>query len=482
MTLHSGERHAAHERADDDNGGRKRPPRRRLLRVLGWVSVVMTAILVAGSLTAYAAYRKLYGNISHTDVSGKLGNKRPAKLNKATNILLIGSDSRAGKNARIGGHDTGQRSDTMILLHVSPGGKHAVAVSFPRDSMVKVPPCTAEDGATIPGHFGQINATFDYGPACTWKTIESLTKVRIDHFITIDFTGFETMTKAIGGVEVCLPKAVHDRDSHLNLSAGKHLVSGASALAYVRNRHGLGDGSDLSRIKRQQLFLGSMVKKVTSGDLLTSPTRLYRFLDAATKAVTTDKGLGIGEMRKLAGSVKGIGAGKVRFVTVPVVPYAPDPNRVSWNQIPADKLFSAIRSDNISAARHTHKSGTKKAAKPTLKPGQVKVRVLNGTTKPGVAGTAADKLRKLGFDVVKVGNAAKTGYTKSEVRYGTAGTAALPTLTAKLNKATPKKAAGAHGSALTIVIGTDWAGVKSSTHIPKNLGGYTGNSNICQKT
>lgn len=450
-------------------------------RVLGWISVVMTAVLVAGSLTAYATYRKLYGNISHDDVTGKLG-KRPPKRNKSTNILVIGSDSRAGKNARIGGHDTGQRSDTLILMHMSPDGKHAVGISFPRDSMVHIPTCKAKDGATIPGRTDMINSSFDYGPACTWKTIESLTGIRIDHFVTVDFTGFEGMISALGGVQVCLPQSVNDPDSHLRLSAGKHVVTGKTALAYVRTRHGLGDGSDLSRIKRQQLFMAAMVKKVTGGGMLRSPTKLYRFLNAATKSVTTDSGLGVSEMRKLAESAKGMSAGKVKFVTVPWQPYPANPARVEFRQPAAQQLFHSVSNDNVSSSQTAQKSG--KQASHKVSPHKVSVRVYNGTSRPGLAAEAGSALKARGFHVVKVGNAPRHGYSTTEVHYGSGGLAGATTVAGALKHGKTVRG-GATGATVNLIIGADWSGTKSGGsggNIPSGIGGYRGSSNICQKT
>src|SRR4051812_33742223 len=237
------------------------PDRGPVWRVLGWVAIGLAVVLVGTSLVAYGAYRKLQGNISHEDVSDQLGAHRPPKLNQALNVLLIGSDQRNGANAKYG-KAVGERSDTIILLHFSPGGKKAMGISFPRDSMVQIPSCRSRTGSTIPAHLGMINESFNNGgPGCTWRTIESLTRIRIDHFAKVDFSGFKRVVDALGGVEICLPQRVDDKDSKLPLSGGRHVVRGDQALAYVRNRHGLGDGSDLGRIQRQQRFLGAVVKK-----------------------------------------------------------------------------------------------------------------------------------------------------------------------------------------------------------------------------
>lgn len=334
------------ERADrptPGDGGAKRGPSRRR-RVLGWVACGVAGFLVATGITAYAAYHKLYGNISHFDPKGQLGEHRPPKIGSAVNILVIGSDSRAGENSAYG--DTaGARSDTILVMHIAAGGDRAVGVSLPRDSIVNIPACTV-DGRTIPAHQGMINSSFNSGgAACTWKTIEATTGIHLDHFVQIDFAGFQRMVDALGGIEIDLPEPVKDEDAHLDLSAGRHLLDGRTALAYVRARHAFGDGSDLGRIERQQRFMSAMITKATSTGLLTNPAKMFRFLDAATNSVTTDSGLGVPEMRRLASGLRGVRSGEVRFVTVPNHPWPADPNRVEWTQPAARNLFHQIRTD-----------------------------------------------------------------------------------------------------------------------------------------
>ena len=197
--------------------------------------------------------------------------------------------------------------------------------------MVQVPQCEKKNGQKVPAFFGMINAAFAYaGAPCTWKTIESTTDIHIDHYVKIDFTGFKRVVDALGGVEICVPHAVNDPRAELSLRAGRQVVKGDEALGYVRTRYGLGDGSDLERIQRQQKFMASVVKKATSGSMLTDPRRAYRFLDAVTKSIATDDKLSVSAMRKLESSLKGISAGTVRFVTVPTQTYpeGPEPRAV----------------------------------------------------------------------------------------------------------------------------------------------------------
>jgi LCP family protein required for cell wall assembly len=453
-----------------------RGPNRGLVwRVLGWAAVALAVVLVGASLVAYGTYRKLQGNITHEDVSAELGAHRPPKLNQALNVLLIGSDQRDGANAKYG-KAVGERSDTIILLHFSPGGKKAIGISFPRDSMVQLPTCKTASGRTIPGGLNMINASFNNGGAgCTMHTIETLTGIRVDHFVKVDFSGFKRVVDALGGVEICLPQRVDDKDSKLHLSAGRHVVRGDTALAYVRNRHGLGDGSDTDRIKRQQKFLGAVVKKATSNGTLTNPSKLYSFFDAATKSVTTDKDFTIDEMKKVAGSLQGMSAGKVQFVTVPWGAYAPDPNRIAWRQPDANNLFAAVRSDNrIQAAAP--------AKKATVPPAQVKVRVLNGTSTPGLAQRVSDQLTARGYTVLGIGTS-PTKPSQTQLLYGTGADQQAAALAEVAPAAKPAPGTSVATGVVQLVIGADWEGLKGAqpAAIPKTSDAVNAADDVCKR-
>ncbi len=315
--------------------------RLRKHRVLKTVAICVSGLLVVLLVAGWLVYRHLDGNIKSLDVTTGLGTDRPTAMpkkkgvpNKPMNVLLIGSDSRKGAGNKMGG-DTPGLSDTTILLHLSGNRKLAYGVSLPRDAMVQRPKCERKDGkGTDPGGLSQFNEAYAVGgAACTGKTIEQLTGVRIDHFVVIDFNGFKKMVDALGGVEVCVPRDVDDTTGHIKLDKGTYTVKGQRALDYVRVRHDIGtvENGDIGRMKRQQAFLASMSNKAVSAGTLINPVRLYKFLDAATKSLTTDPGLAsIGKLRSLAGSFNGIGLDKIQFLTVPFEAYAPDPNRLQW--------------------------------------------------------------------------------------------------------------------------------------------------------
>ncbi len=323
-------------------------------RVLRAVAITVAVALVAVLTGGFFVYQHLNKNITAMNVTPALGTDRPTEKvtpnapTRPLNILLLGSDTRQGQGNRIGGETPGL-SDTTILLHLSADRKLAYGVSLPRDAMVNRPACMRKDGnGTDPGGLTMFNAAYAVGgPACTIKTVEKLTKIRINHFVVIDFNGFKQMVDALGGVEVCVPEPVNDTTGHITLPAGTYNVQGQRALDYVRVRHDIGtaQNGDIGRMKRQQAFLASMANKAVSAGTLVNPVRLYQFLDAATKSLTTDPGLaslnGVGGLAK---SLSGIGLDHIQFLTVPFEAYAPDPNRLQWAPS-ARKLWSNIIND-----------------------------------------------------------------------------------------------------------------------------------------
>ncbi|MFE2170734.1 LCP family protein [Streptomyces sp. NPDC059447] len=339
-----------HGPAHGPGRGQGRGRRRRLLR---WAGLGVVLLVLAGTAGGWWIYNKLDGNITEdTSAAAELERyerDRPAHLATGSqNILLIGSDSRSGKaNARYGQDKGTQRSDTTILLHLPADRKSATAVSIPRDLMTDIPACLQADGTRTAEQFAQFNWAFQWGgAACTIRTVEKLTGIRVDHHMVIDFGGFKQMVDAIGGVEVCLKRPMDDAEAHLKLPSGRQTLRGEAALGYVRARYSLGNGSDTERMERQQQFLGSLVKKVQSNGVLLNPARLYPLLDAATSSVTTDPGLAsLRGLYELVRGVRDIPTDQVKFLTVPRRPYAADPNRDELVQTDAARLFRQLRAD-----------------------------------------------------------------------------------------------------------------------------------------
>ncbi|MET9461882.1 LCP family protein [Streptomyces canus] len=324
--------------------------RRRWLRGAG-LAVAVAVAATAGA--AWALYAKLDGNITPDDAAAaelaRYEKERPTSLVKdAQNILLIGSDSRSGDgNARYGRDSGTERSDTTILLHLSAGRRTATAVSLPRDLMVEVPACLGSDGTRGEPAFTMFNSAFQKGgSACTIRTVEKLTNIRVDHHMVVDFHGFKDMVDAVDGVTVCLDEPINDKAAKLRLPAGRVTLNGEEALGYVRARKSLGDGSDTERMDRQQSFLGALVHKVQSNDVLLNPVKLYPVLDAATSSLTTDPGLAsLRGLYELVRGLRHIPTERVQFLTVPREPYVGDANRDQLAEPEARRLFERLRKD-----------------------------------------------------------------------------------------------------------------------------------------
>lgn len=435
---------------------------RRVLRVL---TVTLTVAAVIGLAVGTGAWLKLDRNIKADDVSGLLGNNRPKKVvqpgdQEPKNILLIGSDTREGRNKKYDNKTKGARSDTTILLHLAADRKSAIAVSIPRDTIVEIPECTAPDGTVLPASKDRFNDAYTRGgAACTIRTVETITRIHIDHHVIVDFTGFVHMVNALGGVEICLPERVDDNDSKLHLDAGRHIVKGRTALAYVRTRKALGNGSDIQRINRQQAFLSSMVHRVKTTGVLRSD-RLLRFLDAATKSITTDPELAsLNELRKLAMSMRGIENEDITFVTAPNKPNPENSNTVVLKQPAADRLWSVLRYDlPIGGEQKNGRTASATPRGPPLKtpPENIRVQVLNGAGQAGAAGTLAEKLKAAGFNVTAVGDADRTDYAVTEVRHSPTYDESARTVSAALAGARAVPDAALAGSAtLTVIVGAD---------------------------
>ncbi|MFF7895011.1 LCP family protein [Streptomyces sp. NPDC007907] len=348
--------------------GLVRRRRRRWVRITAFG---VTGLLVAAGGVGWALYAKLSGNITPDEAAAaelaRYDKERPTSLVKdARNILLIGSDSREGRdNARYGRDSGTERSDTTILLHLSAGRRSATAVSLPRDLMVNLPGCRRPDGSRSAPRFAMFNQAFQIGgSACTIRTVEKLTDVRVDHHVVVDFHGFKEMVDAVDGVQVCLRAPIDDRAAKLRLPAGRVTLNGEQALGYVRARKTLGDGSDTERMERQQRFLGALVNKVRSNDVLLNPAKLYPVLDAATSSLTTDPELAsLRGLYELVRGLRDIPMEQVQFLTVPRESYAYDANRDQLVEPAAERLFERLRTDSPLVVEG---NGPRNAAPPRL--------------------------------------------------------------------------------------------------------------------
>ncbi|MET9378469.1 LCP family protein [Streptomyces sp. NPDC002992] len=342
-------------------GRRKRKPQKsRRKKVLLWTGGTMAVVLVAGAAGAYALYDHFNGNLNTIDVGDAASGGET--MEGPLNILIIGNDVRTGEgNTSYGNKDnvTGH-ADTTFLFHVSEDRTNATAISIPRDLKIKIPDCPTKqpDGSTkvIPGSVGTTKFNESFGvdgrdPGCTMRTVKELSGgLEINHFMMVDFNAVKTLSTAVGGVKVCLNKPIHDKSySKLNLPKGEHKIMGEDALAFLRNRHGLGNESDLDRIKMQQQFLASMIRQLKE-ETLDSPTKLYSVADAATKALTVDRGIGTAmKLTTLAKELGKVDLKNITFMTVPVVDNPDEPPNkratVVLDQTKAPQVFNMVQND-----------------------------------------------------------------------------------------------------------------------------------------
>ncbi|MFJ2259807.1 LCP family protein [Streptomyces sp. NPDC087844] len=412
---------------------RTKSGRSRAKKVLLWTGGGMAFVLVGVSAAAYAYIKHLEGNVSTTDV-GSAGASSFSK-DEAFNILIIGTDKRTGSgNEGYGDKGSVGHADTNILLHVSKDRTNATAMSIPRDLVVDIPDCVTkqEDGSekVVPGTQNQrFNTSLGQDgrdPGCTMRTVKAVTGIEPQHFMMADFNAVKTLTTAVGGVDVCVEKAVNDKDSKLKLPAGTSTVEGEQALAFVRTRHSFGNQGDLDRIKVQQQFLGSLMRKMASGNTLTNPSKLLKLAEAATKALTVDTGIGkVSTLKDVALELKKVPPKNITFTTVPVVdnPAETVKATVVVNDAKAPQIFSMIKDDVSFTEVKQEKKKEKAAVAARLKgskadPADVRVRVLNGGA---VAGSAQETLNWLQLEegITKSENAGNSGATlkKTTVEY-----------------------------------------------------------------
>lgn len=331
------------------------PRRGRLARVLSVLAALTSLTVLVGAVGGYLMVNRYDAQVERIpDVFPQEQRPQPTSRDART-ILVVGSDSRGGLAAGQGTQGTGeefvtgQRSDTVILVHLYGDSDSAQLVSLPRDSWVRIPahvdPAT---GRPVPAGEAKLNAAFlQGGPPLLIRTVEALSGLRIDHYAQVDFHGFVTLVDALGGVEVCLSEPAEDEVSGVDLPAGRQTIGGTQALAFVRQRAGL-PRSDIDRIARQQAFLGAMVRKTLSTGTLLNPFRLDRVLDVVTEALQVDDQTSVGDLRDLALRFRTASSQGITFTTLPftTIDGRRDGQSVVLLDPPKVKaLFASLRAD-----------------------------------------------------------------------------------------------------------------------------------------
>lgn len=424
-------------------------PLRRYARLIA--AFVAGAILL-GSGAAWATVQHYAGQVQRIDAFGE-PRTAPSSGDPLT-FLIVGSDSREGlsdkqvRRLHTGWDVYGQRTDTMMLAHVSRSGTVSV-VSLPRDSLVTIPAHTDENGVQREASQEKLNSAYAYGAApLLVQTVEQATGVTIDHYLEVSFKGFVTMVNAIGGVEVCTPNDIYDAPSGLSLPAGRSTLNGRDALAFVRARE-FDPTADIGRMKRQQNFVASMVHKASSSEVLLDPVRATGFIDAVLGSMRVDQSLDNAQVMELTRRLAQINPSNVTFRTVPVTgerPMGAIGNVVTWDGPGSTDLFTALRDDTAIPDRPS-------APRVKVAPSDISVQVL-GT---GDAATRAfDDFTAAGYSAV--GTPVPGTLTTTTIEYDPNYNVSLKTLKAALPGAAVTEVAGL-GSIFRVTIGDDYTGV-----------------------
>ncbi|MFF1828034.1 LCP family protein [Paenarthrobacter sp. NPDC058040] len=325
-----------------------RKRRRWLKPVVLAVSAALLGVLCFGGYWVW----RLQSNIS-TGSLGAGSNRTESGVDDSKDriqILVLGSDTRSGKNGQYGTADQSSgygQSDVTMLVDISADNKNVNVISFPRDLLVDVPECTDQD--TKQQHAARqgvmINSAMaEAGVGCAVDTVNNLTGMEVDHFMMADFNAVKELSTTVGGVDVCVDSAVNDPESGLDLPQGTSQVQGDQALAFLRTRHAFADGGDLGRIQAQQSFLGSLTRKLKSEGTLSDPPKALGIADTMTRNLTVDTGLAsAASLLTIADRLKNIDPAKVNFITVPTAPALEDPNRLALDEPAAGNLFAALQ-------------------------------------------------------------------------------------------------------------------------------------------
>jgi LCP family protein required for cell wall assembly len=445
------------------------------------VAGLLSLVLLGSSGWGWYLGRVAEATVNRTDAIPTSGNEDVGNVGNAMNLLLVGNDSRAAlTDAQLAelnaGTDSGTNTDTMILVHVPADGTKASFVSFPRDSYVQIP----DHG------WDKLNAAYAYGSQDAPKgasdtekrasgaqllvrTISQLTGLQIDHYAEVDLLGFFKLSSVVGGVQVNLCNAVDDSYySGAVFPAGPQTISGADALKFVRQRHGL-PRSDFDRIIRQQVFIAGVLRNMLSDNVLLDLGKQRQLVQAAAEALTVDQTL---NMMQLAQQMQSVTAGSIDFQTIPYVgDDKDDQGHYILRLKDADTLhafFAQLSSDPQAAL------ATTPAAPTTVAPGDVSVQVYNGSGTKGLAATAASALTSAGFQVVGTANADSMNYTTTEIRYASGDEALAGTLAAAIPGATTKQLDGATSGTVQLVLGSDFNGVGQPVTVAPPVGTTTG--------
>jgi LCP family protein required for cell wall assembly len=472
-----------------------------------WLKIttgVLSVALVGALAFAGFWFLRLQNNITKAPLNAGGGNSEPVSgATGRMQILILGSDTRDGKNAEYGSADDSRgygKSDVMMLMDISEDNKRVSVISFPRDLLVDIPECTdGETRQTFPARSGvMINeAMNEAGIGCAVDTVNQLTGLEVDHFMMADFNAVKELSNAVGGVQVCISDAVYDPDSGLRLPKGTSAVEGEMALAFLRTRHAFADGGDLGRIKAQQGFLSSLTRKIKDEGTLSDPGKMLTIADVVTQNLTVDEGLAsVPSLLTIGNRLKDIDISKVAFVAVPTMPALLDPNRLQIAEPAGSQLFSAMRQDIdlTDPTAPATPAPTETTAPPTAAPTETApplppydkalqpVTVANGSGVPGRAQEIVQALVGGGF--AQAAQFEAVAVEQSAVYYGVGFEDVAVDVAALLGIPAAQMLPAPAVSGVQVYLGTDFtsgATYGSSVALPEGIVNQTAGDSLCQQ-
>ncbi|MGW2532060.1 LCP family protein [Streptomyces sp. NPDC001595] len=454
-----------------------RPPVRR--KRPGWAMRAVTTLSVAVLAAAGIGHMVVTGldaDIARVDPFQNMKN-RP-RAGHGMNVLLVGTDGRdkigeaERHRYRLGGAPC-RCTDTIMIVHISEDRERASVVSLPRDSYAELPPHTDRTtGERHHSHPIKLNAAYaEGGPQLTVRTVEHMTRVKIDHYLEVDFASFMKTVDVLGGVRICTARPLKDRYSGLDLQPGTHTLRGGEALQYVRSRH-VDGASDLGRMQRQQRFLAALIDHATSSGVLLNPMKFRDVTRAVLGSVRADKGFGTGELLDLGRAMRNFSPSSSEFTTVPIgrMGYAVKGigSTLKWDPVKADRVFQALRDDRPLAAARPR---TVPARAVDVPPQQIRVQVANGTRTPGLGRRADAALAATGFRTTRQPvNASGPPAPRTVVSYDPRWDRSAKSLATAL-PGSELRAVKGQGATLKVIVGADYKGVtKVRAEIPRPPG------------
>ncbi|CAL9464828.1 Polyisoprenyl-teichoic acid--peptidoglycan teichoic acid transferase TagU [Streptomyces sp. enrichment culture] len=429
------------------------------------VATSLSVVVLAAAGIGHTVVTSLDADIARVDPFKDMKN-RP-RAGHGTNILLVGTDGRdritedERRRYRLGGAPC-HCTDTIMIVHISEDRERASVVSLPRDSYAELPAHTDRTtGERHDPHPVKLNAAYaEGGPQLTVRTVEQMTRVKIDHYLEVDFTSFMKTVDVLGGVRICTADRLTDSYTGLDLPPGEHDLSGGQALQYVRARH-VDGASDLGRMQRQQRFLAALVERATSSGVLLNPLKFRDVTRAVLGSVRADRGFGTDELLDLGRAMRNFSPSSSEFATVPIgrMGYAVEGigSTLKWDPVKSARLFQSLRDDKPLAA---HRPRTAPAALVPVAPQQIRVQVENGTATPGLGRRVDAALAATGFRTTRQpANAARPDVKRTIVAHDPRWDRSAQSLATALPGSELRPVPG-QGPTLKVIVGTDWTKVR----------------------